>query len=114
MDATLLACSFDEVAKRVRDRGTHLAPFSAFPDGAAIATAAWMAKYSETYDPSLLAISREELTNTLSNNGIVWAPDGDEAFDDGSQVLQFDIGDQVRIIGSRWTGDSQTNVVTGL
>ena len=24
MDATLLACSFDEVAKRVRDRGTHL------------------------------------------------------------------------------------------
>jgi hypothetical protein len=26
------------------------------------------------------------------------APDGDEAFDDGSFVLQFDVGDRVRLI----------------
>ena len=29
---------------------------------------------------------------------LVSAPDGDEAFDDGSYVLQFDVGDRVRLI----------------
>jgi hypothetical protein len=31
----------------------------------------------------------------------VWAPDGDEAFDDWSHVLQFDVGGRVRLIGFR-------------
>jgi hypothetical protein len=30
---------------------------------------------------------------------LVWAPDGDEAFDDGSYVLQFDVENRVRLIG---------------
>ena len=32
---------------------------------------------------------------------IVWAPDGDEAFDDGSVVLHFDIGEKTRVIAFR-------------
>jgi len=28
----------------------------------------------------------------------VWAPDGDKAFDDWSHVLQFDVGERVRLI----------------
>jgi hypothetical protein len=31
----------------------------------------------------------------------MWAPDGDEAFDDGSYVLQFDVEDRVRLIAFR-------------
>ena len=27
-----------------------------------------------------------------------WAPDGDEAFDDGSYVLQFDVDERVRLL----------------
>lgn len=107
-EATLLACSFDQVTKRILDRGKHIAPFATFKDGAILSSAAWMAQYSETYDSALLGISRDELTNALSRNNIVWAPDGDEAFDDGSHVLQFDIGDQVRIIGSKWNGEHQS------
>lgn len=34
----------------------------------------------------------------LYTNDIVWAPDGDETFDDGSVVLQFDIGDMARLV----------------
>ena len=34
----------------------------------------------------------------ISSKRIIWAPDGDEAFDDGSYVLQFDVGDRVRLI----------------
>jgi hypothetical protein len=30
-----------------------------------------------------------------------WAPDGDEAFDDSSYVLQFGVGDRVRLIAFR-------------
>jgi hypothetical protein len=44
-----------------------------------------------------------------------WAPDGDEAFDDGSYVLQFDVDDRVRLIafkhgerGEGWQCDSAT------
>ena len=107
-DATLLACSFDHVTKRILDRGKHIAPFAKSMDGAIISNAAWTAQYSETYDSSLLGISRDELTKTLSSNNLVWAPDGDEAFDDGSHVLQFDIGDQVRIVGSRRNGEHQS------
>jgi hypothetical protein len=29
---------------------------------------------------------------------ICWAPDGDEAFDDGSYILHFDIGNRVRLV----------------
>ena len=43
-------------------------------------------------------MSARALQTTLTSNRILWAPDGDEAFDDGGHVLQFDIGDQVRLI----------------
>ena len=35
----------------------------------------------------------------------MWAPDGDEAFDDGSYVLQFDMGETVRLIGFKCGSD---------
>jgi hypothetical protein len=42
-------------------------------------------------------MSEAEFTKTLYSNSLVWAPDCDEAFDDGSYVLQFDTGDRVRL-----------------
>ncbi len=37
---------------------------------------------------------------------LVWAPDGDEAFDDSSNVLQFDVDDKVRLIAFSRRADS--------
>ena len=43
-------------------------------------------------------ISASELRTVLTSSEIVWAPDGDEAFDDGGHVLQLDLGNEVRLI----------------
>ena len=45
--------------------------------------------------------SAAELREDLAVNEIVWAPDGDAAFDDGGHVLQFDQGSRVRVISFR-------------
>jgi hypothetical protein len=95
---SMLACSFDQVGTRITGRGTHQAPFA---EAAAIdiANAYTSAVYldndgNETY----FGLSEAEFTKTLYSKSLVWAPDGDEAFDDGSYVLQFDVGDRVRLI----------------
>jgi len=36
---------------------------------------------------------------TRDSGHLLWIPDGDEAFDDGSHVLQFDLNDRVRLVG---------------
>jgi hypothetical protein len=52
----------------------------------------------ETTLTSISVLSEAQFTKTLYSNSLVWAPDGDEAFDDGSYVLQFDVGDRVRLV----------------
>jgi Immunity protein 42 len=99
-DATMLACSFDEVEKRLARRGKHTAPFAEELDGGKIADAFRKAIFTD--DPSgsyfgmLLAEFRELFYATRADR--MWAPDGDQAFDDGSFVLQFDVDDRVRLI----------------
>jgi len=53
-------------------------------------------------------MSAAEFTKTLYSNSLVWAPAGDEAFDDGSYVLRFDVGDRVRLIAVK-RPDSQVD-----
>ena len=99
-DATFLACSFDEVRNRITRRGNHSAPFSAETNAGCIADA-----FREVvYDPSRKAgqyfgILANEFRAIINTNHIMWAPDGDQAFDDGSYVLHFDVGDRVRLSG---------------
>ena len=97
-DATMLACSFDEVEQRIARRGTHTALFAVEPDAGKIAAAFLSATYGEEPKQGFFGISLEEFTKLLHRNGLVWAPDGDEAFDDDSYILQFDIDDRVRVI----------------
>jgi hypothetical protein len=101
--ATLLACSFDEVEKRLRQRGTHIAPFAAEPDAGAIADAVAQSIYETDDDTQQFwGLARSEFVRLLRASEIVWAPDGDAAFDDGSCVIQFDDGDNVRVIGFKY------------
>ena len=94
----MLACSFDEVGKRITGRGTHQAPF-AVAAAIEIANAYTSAVYLDTLgNETYFGMSEGRFTKTLYSNSLVWASGGDEAFDDSSHVLQFDVGDRVRLI----------------
>lgn len=97
-DSTMLARSFDEVRSRIAMRGGHIVPFAAETDAGRIATAFRNAIYGEEPRESHFGIPQPQFREMIYSKRIVWAPDGDEAFDDGSYVLQFDIKDHVRLI----------------
>jgi len=99
-DATMLGCSFDTVQRRVARRGTHTASFAIEPDAGKIADAFRNAVYAEDQDEDYFGIPRAEFSKLFEqgSSDLMWAPDGDEAFDDGSYVLQFDVKDRVRLI----------------
>jgi hypothetical protein len=106
-DASLLACSFDEVKDRILRRGTHVCPFELEPDPAKIAGAIEQALYGYIEEDGIyFGIPAREISNVVYANHLLWAPDGDEAFDDLSRVLHFDVGHRVRLIGFRCLGDS--------
>jgi hypothetical protein len=95
---SMLACSFDEVGRRITARSTHQAVF-AQAAATEIADAYTSAVYLDKKENEMyFGLSEAQFTKTLYSNSVVWAPDGDEAFDDGSHVLQFDVGDRVRLI----------------
>lgn len=101
-EATLLACSFDAVVERLARRGTHTAPFATEPDGGKIADAFREAEYAPAQrDKMFWGLSRTEFSEFFRSDRLLWAPDGDEAFDDSSFVLHFDVGDRVRLIAFR-------------
>src|ERR1700744_4853906 len=101
-DATMLACSFDEVQRRIAGCGKHVAPF-AKEEASKIATAFGDAIYARSPQAgTCFGISQEDFKTIIYKRHIAWAPDGDEAFDDGSFVLQFDVLNQVRLIAFRF------------
>jgi len=55
-------------------------------------------------------MSSDELYADVIRRRLWWAPDGDEAFDDGSNVIIFDIGAHVRLVGFRMTDDAESVV----
>ncbi len=105
-DASLLACSLGTVEGTTLHRGGHLAPFFRGYEGGAIADAFRDAVYAPDQEETrFFGMSRTEFVDRVYSNHLVWAPDGDEAFDDGSYVLRIDDGAQVRLIGFR-SGDA--------
>jgi len=98
-DATLLACSFSEVVARIARRGTHTAPFAASAEAGVIADAYRDAIYApDRENERFLGFPQPEFCSLFYLNHLAWAPDGDEAFDDESYVLHFDVGDWVRLV----------------
>jgi Immunity protein 42 len=100
-DSTMLACSFDEVERRINRRGGHVATF-AESDAGEIADAVRQALYGlDQVNKEFFGMRESELSELVYSKSLLWAPDGDEAFDDGSYVLQFDVGNRVRLIAFR-------------
>jgi hypothetical protein len=106
-DATMLACPFDSVQRRIAGRGKHTAPFALASDAGEIADNFRNAIYSENQHENFFGISCTEFSRFFSKdrNDCQWAPDGDKAFDDGSCVLQFDVKDRVRLIAFKSDDD---------
>lgn len=97
-DSTMLACSYDEVERRIAGRGSHTTPFATESEAGRIADAFRNAVYAEKQEERYFDIPLADFIDMIHSKRTVWAPDGDEAFDDGSYVLQFDVGDRVRLI----------------
>jgi hypothetical protein len=110
-NATLLANSFNEVENRIGRRGLHSAPFANHEPGK-IADAFRDGVYGDDPQEEYLGLRLEQFLDVFYSGHLIWAPDGDEAFDDGSYVLQFDVGDRARVIafkcGNDWLCDPLT------
>ena len=89
----------------MRRAAPHTAPFASEPDPGKIADAFRNALYGEKQLESYFGIPCSKFTDVIHSNRIMWAPDGDEAFDDGSYILQFDVQDRVRLIGFKSAPD---------
>ncbi len=101
-DASWLACSFGTVEERIAKRGAHTAPFADEADAGKIADAYRDAIYApDQENEKFFGLPHSEFRDCFYSKSLVWAPDGDEAFDDWSHVLQFDVKDCVRLIGFR-------------
>lgn len=106
--ATLLACSFDAVGRRLKRRGSHCLPFNTDLSAAQIVDTVRGAIYDEhRQNDTFFGLSADQFNSVLTANEVIWAPDGDAAFDDGGHVLQFDRGDMVRLIAFRNAADSR-------
>jgi hypothetical protein len=97
-DSTMLACPYDEVERRIAMRRRYIVPFGNGADAGTITDASRNAVYAEEQRKSRFRIPLSEFRELTGAARIMWEADGDEAFDDGSHVLQFDVQDRVRLI----------------
>jgi len=104
-EATMLACSLDAVRRRIAKRGTHCLSFVSDSAADQIVAAFCAAMSGEgSRNNGILGMEPSEFLDALNFNEAVMAPDGDEAFDDGSYILHFDQGDSVRLIAFKNVG----------
>ncbi len=97
-DASLLACSFEEVGSRIARRGVHQISYLSCTSASLIVEAFLDAKYRENARSDYFGNSLSSFISDFDRSNVQWAPDGDAAFDDGSYIMQFDVGDRVRLI----------------
>jgi hypothetical protein len=110
-DASMLALALDAVEYRINRRGTHIAPFAAEPDAGAVADAFRHAIYAPDDEVNLFGMSQSEMAGLVISKHLEWES-LDQVFDDGSYVLQFDSGDQVRLIAFKARDDWRHNPST--
>lgn len=93
-EATLLGCSVEAVEQRLAMRGSHVSERLASLSAEELVELYFSSFYGDT---DHLARSQ----NDFLESNVIWCPDGDAAFDDGSHVLQFDQGAHVRLVAFR-------------
>lgn len=105
-DATMLACSFEEVGRRLAGRGSHNPVFPMDASTGEIADAFRRAGYATCEESErFFGITFLQLNEEIIAKRLAWALDGDEAFDDGSYVLQIEDQKRVRLVAYVSTPD---------
>lgn len=108
-DSTALAHSYDCVGAIIRNRGGHTSALSEYSaDDVALRLGG--ACFGDLEFTEVQGMSSDELYADVIRRRLWWAPDGDEAFDDGSNVILFDVGAHVRLVGFRMTDDAESVV----
>lgn len=99
-DATVLGCTYDSAIKRLRHRGGHV-----YENEPGFGTEDFLAKYQAVEFgigrawPYPEDASDRAFRNALHDRNLILAPDGEEAFDDGSNILQIDTAEGVEVLG---------------
>lgn len=100
LDASYLAATYDSIDFRIKNKGKHSIPQLNKYNAQDIADAFRKAFYLDNLETdNFCGLSLDDFSSQMINSRVQWAPDGDSAFDDGSYVLQFDIGQRVRLVG---------------
>jgi len=63
-----------------------------------VAAAYLDAIYRDNPRTDYFGLSQHQFADALQSSGSISAPDGDATFDDGSHILQFAVGNRVRIV----------------
>lgn len=103
-DATVLAVAVDSVRERVLNRGTYVCELDTLA-APILASAFRRAIYTDDTDLQDLPCTAAQIHHAYDVLRVQWAPFGDESFDDGSYVLQFDTGPLVRLVAYRSSDD---------
>lgn len=108
----MLACSFDAVAERIKRRGQHVS-WLAKENAPEILEAYRSVLYIDDQpDRCFFATDQKTFARHVYASKISWAPDGDEAFDDSSHILQFDDAVNVRLIAFKNMDTLQESIAT--
>ncbi|SUC82802.1 Uncharacterised protein [Pannonibacter phragmitetus] len=101
-DATLLACSFDAIQRRLERRGTHVSSFGFDLSAGELVHHVYSSIYEDPQNfESVKRFTLDQIRDDLIRRELIMAPDGDAAFDDGSHIVQFDCDNQVRLVAFR-------------
>lgn len=111
--ATMLGLPLETVTRSIARRGTHHLPLSAEPDARLLCEAILAAGYdSDRQHELFFGMSAEKLDELAGS--LDWHAGGDEAFDDGSHIFHFDVGDGVRVLACRNDTDYQPSYLSDL
>ena len=114
-DATMLAAVRDEVKRRIASRGTHIAPFAVDHSAPAITSAIQSAIYDYSWSgQEVLGLPCSVFVDSVVRSHCEFHRRCDESFDDGSMVLFFDVGQDVRCIAQKTFQDKKKDVLVDL
>ena len=101
-DATLLGSPFYKAKKIIANRGNHTTTFALEPDAGHIIDEINRAIYApDSGGKFYFGLSKDQFSNSIYTSHCGWHWSCDEAFDDGSSIWHFDVGNRVRLIADR-------------
>ncbi|NIJ64636.1 hypothetical protein FHR20_001567 [Sphingomonas leidyi] len=96
--ACVMGNSYNEIVSRISQEGEHRLSFSSKIDSKELSIYIANSIYNRGFEGGVIPAQwSKEIDDSLYANALMWAPDGDSAFDDGSHIVQVDDEQRVRI-----------------